>query len=282
MRGIMLQAVRFMNHRVTRVRLTAFLLMLGFVCAGVVSSSGPVEASTKGGTKASAEQVKSKRSRRPRITAKEIREAEQLLSDLGYWTGKVDGVLDTASRQALVAFQKVEGREPKGRLTYEELQAIRDARRPEPLEDGYPHVEVDIARQVLFVVGEDGTVERILPVSTGNNKHFTEKGFSSRAYTPRGRFAVERKVPGWRESVLGLLYYPNYILGGIAIHGSPSMPPYPDSHGCIRIPMFAAKSFSELAPTGTSVLVHEGGSFANVSVPWPDEKKKEGDKVAVR
>jgi lipoprotein-anchoring transpeptidase ErfK/SrfK len=34
------------------------------------------------------------------------------------------------------------------------------------------------------------------------------------------------------------------------------MPAYPDSHGCIRIPMFTAKKFSELLPLGTEVIVY--------------------------
>jgi lipoprotein-anchoring transpeptidase ErfK/SrfK len=31
---------------------------------------------------------------------------------------------------------------------------------------------------------------------------------------------------------------------------------YPSSHGCIRIPMLAAKAFSELVPLGTEVIVY--------------------------
>jgi lipoprotein-anchoring transpeptidase ErfK/SrfK len=30
----------------------------------------------------------------------------------------------------------------------------------------------------------------------------------------------------------------------------------PDSHGCIRIPMFAAQEFSELVRIGTEVIVY--------------------------
>jgi lipoprotein-anchoring transpeptidase ErfK/SrfK len=59
-----------------------------------------------------------------------------------------------------------------------------------------------------------------------------------------------------RISSLGLLYYPNYIYEGVAIHGSWGMEVYPASHGCIRIPMFAAKKFSELVPLGMEVIVY--------------------------
>jgi lipoprotein-anchoring transpeptidase ErfK/SrfK len=167
-------------------------------------------------------------------------------------------VLDGGSRHALIAFQKVEGLKRTGKLTREVLGAIRNASRPKPYEIGPAHIEIDIARQVLFIVDGNGTVSKILPVSTGSGKLFTEGGWTRRACTPCGRFTVYRKISGWRRSPLGLLYYPNYISGGVAIHGNPSVPANPASHGCIRIPMFAAKEFSEIIPIGTVVIVHAG------------------------
>ena len=195
------------------------------------------------------------------MSTEEIREAEQRLSDLGYWTGPIDGVLDGGSRQALIAFQKVEGRQRSGKLTQEELQALRTGKRPLCRESGYSHIEIDLARQVLFAVDVSGLVSNVLPVSTGTGKLFTSEGRTRRAVTPCGRFTVSHKIAGWRKSPLGLLYYPNYIVGGIAIHGNPSVPVYPASHGCIRIPMFAAKQFSEMTPIGTEVIVHDGTPF---------------------
>ena len=53
-----------------------------------------------------------------------------------------------------------------------------------------------------------------------------------------------------------MIYYPNYIFLGIAIHGSESVPAKPASHGCIRIPMFAAQEFSELAVLGMEVVIY--------------------------
>jgi hypothetical protein len=37
----------------------------------------------------------------------EAKEAERRLSELGYWTDPADGVIDRATRAALIAFQKV-------------------------------------------------------------------------------------------------------------------------------------------------------------------------------
>jgi peptidoglycan hydrolase-like protein with peptidoglycan-binding domain len=192
------------------------------------------------------------------LSTEEIREAEQRLADLGYWTGPVDGVLDVGSRQALIAFQKVEDRQRTGKLTRDELKSLWVANRPLPLETGYPHLEIDLGRQVVFSVDASGWVSRILPVSTGTGKLFTSEGRTRRAITPVGGFTITHKIAGWRKSPLGLLYYPNYIVGGVAIHGNPSVPVYPASHGCIRIPMFAAKEFSDINPIGTPVVVYAG------------------------
>jgi len=198
--------------------------------------------------------------RLPSMPTQDVLETEQRLAELGYWTGLVDGTFDSASRHALIAFQKVECRGCTGRLTPDELEALRAAKPPAPLESGYFHVEVDLRRQVLFVVEASGVVSKILPVSSGSGKPFTSEGWTRRAVTPAGRFRVSRKISGWRKSPLGLLYYPVYFLSGIAIHGNPSVPTVPASHGCVRIPMFAAKQFSDLVPVGTTVLVHDGSA----------------------
>jgi lipoprotein-anchoring transpeptidase ErfK/SrfK len=191
-------------------------------------------------------------------SAAEISEARQRLAELGYWVKLEVARLDDSLRHALIAFQKIEGRPRTGQLTSAELQALRAARRPLPLEAGYPHIEVDLSRQVLFVVDVGGAGLRILPISSGNREPFTSEGETRRAITPLGRFTVYRQLAGWRRSPLGLLFYPNYIFKGIAIHGNPSVPAYPASHGCIRIPMFAAEEFSQIVYIGTVVIIHDG------------------------
>jgi hypothetical protein len=183
-------------------------------------------------------------------------EAEQRLWELGYWAGPVDGKFDSDSRHALIAFQKIERRPRTGKLTRDELNALRTATPPQPRHARYPHVEIDLERQVLFVVDENGDVARILPVSTGNGALYVDHGQIHRARTPTGTFKVLRKIKGWRLSSLGLMYYPNYIFNGIAIHGSFSIPTRPASHGCIRVPLFAARELSSLLPVGIEVLIY--------------------------
>jgi len=205
------------------------------------------------------------------LTRAQIREAEQRLAGMGYWTGAVDGVFDASSRSALIAFQKYEGRTVTGRLTSDELEAMRSSVAPKPRESGYEHVEVDVDRQVLLIVDDKDAV-RVLPVSTGNGREFSYEGQTSIAYTPRGRFVVYEKGVGWENNVPGSMYYPNYISGGIAIHGSYNVPIAPASHGCIRIPMFATVEVSKLLKLGTIVLVYDKISFVSAK-SWVENPK---------
>src|SRR4051812_20836736 len=209
----------------------------------------------------------------PPLTREQTREAERRLSDLGDWTGAVDGRLDAASRSALITFQKWEGRRITGRLTTDELEALRNSTKPVLRDGDYEHAEVDVDRQVLLVTDSKGGV-RVLPVSTGTDKPFVWDGETSIAYTPRGRFVVYDKTMGWEDNLLGM-YYPNYISGGIAIHGSYSVPTQPASHGCIRIPVFAAREVSKLLKLGTIVLVYDKVSFVSARSWIENPKLKE-------
>jgi hypothetical protein len=205
-----------------------------------------------------------KKSKQPArtLSEQEILEARELLDQLGYWINMDVMGNDVSLRHALIAFQKIEGRERSGVLTIEELDALRVAQTPQALETGYPHIEIDLHRQVLFVIDGAGVPLRILPISSGSGEFFTEGGVTRQAVTPTGRFKVYRKIEGWRKSPLGLLYYPNYFYGGVAIHGNPSVPAHPASHGCIRIPMFASREFSEIATIGMVVIVYDSDPLA--------------------
>jgi L,D-transpeptidase-like protein/putative peptidoglycan binding protein len=207
------------------------------------------------------------------LTRAEVKQSEERLAEMGYGTGRVDGVIDSDTRNALVAFQKWEERKVSGALSRETFDAIMTANPPQAKEPGYQHVEVDLDRQVLLIIDDVGVVNRVLPVSSGSNRQYREKGGSGLAYTPRGRFRINAKISGWRKSPLGLLYYPNYFSGGVAIHGNPSVPHQPQSHGCIRIPMSAAVEVSRLLPVGTIVLIYDKQSFVSAK-DWAEADKQ--------
>lgn len=220
-------------------------------------SAFPVSAKTNGNP-----QKRKQRPAQEALNRAELRQAQAHLREMGYGSG----------RNALVAFQKYEGRKVTGQLNREEIDAILNASAPQPRDAAYKHVEVDLDRQVLLLVDDDGAIKKILPVSTGSNKHYSEKGMSGLAYTPRGRFRVYAKIAGWRKSPLGLLYYPNYFSDGLAIHGNSAVPNTPASHGCIRIPMSASVEMYRQMPVGTIVLIYDKESFVS-GKNWVTETK---------
>src|SRR5919109_5225722 len=129
------------------------------------------------------------------------------------------------------------------------------ARMGPPLSSPASYVYVDLSQQRLVEVHHH-TVAAVLHVSTGGGYRYTSSdGVTRIAATPVGRFAIYRKATGWHRSYLGSMYHPSYFSGGYAIHGSPSVPATPVSHGCIRIPMWAAISFYQRNPVGTPVII---------------------------
>jgi len=197
------------------------------------------------------------------LSGAESRQARARLAEMGY--GK--------SGLALISFQKYEGLNVSGRLTRGDFEAIMNAEPPQAKDSGYKHVEVDLDRQVLLLTNDEGAVRKVLPVSTGSNKNYNEKGMKGLAYTPRGRFRIYAKIGGWRKSPLGMLYYPNYFSDGLAIHGNSSVPNTPASHGCIRIPNSAAVEMYRQMPVGTIVLIYDNQGFVSAK-DWAAEDKQ--------
>ena len=66
-------------------------------------------------------------------------------------------------------------------------------------------------------------------------------------------------MTGYDPSPLGVLLNPMYFVGGYAIHGNPSVPPYPASHGCVRVPNFVIYRLFGSEPYGETVYVTHTG-----------------------
>ncbi len=193
-----------------------------------------------------------------KLTKAEMLTAEQRLVELGYWLTKPDGVADASTRHAVTAFQKVEGRKRTGLLSRADFDVLLSSTNPEPRDmPDKRHIEVDITRQVLFLFDLNGAIEKIVPVSTGNEKRYFQDGKWQVAHTVRGNFRVLRKVNGVRRAPLGSLYYPMYFHEGWAIHGSNSVPARPASHGCVRVPRGADLVLFRIVPVGTPVIVYD-------------------------
>jgi lipoprotein-anchoring transpeptidase ErfK/SrfK len=168
------------------------------------------------------------------------------LHELHYAT-PFTGSFDARLLDAVYAFQKVQDLARTGVVDPAFWRRLAAPRRPVPRYTApADHIEIDKPHQVLYVVRQR-SVALIVPVSTaGLPGHFT----------PVGRFAVYRKVAGYDPSPLGTLYDPMYFTGGYAIHGNPSVPPYPASHGCVRVPMWIAPHLFDTNPYGETVYVY--------------------------
>jgi hypothetical protein len=177
---------------------------------------------------------------RPGSRGPSVRELERRLAGLGYALRTVDGHYGSDTAEAVLAFQKVQGLPWTGRVTARVWRALEGAATPRARFARGNHIEVDKRRQLLFVI-RAGRVVLVSHVSTGATGN-----------TPVGRWRVYRKVTGWDW----VLWYPMYFLRGFAIHGYPSVPAYPASHGCVRVPMWLAPRLYEQNSHGAVIYVY--------------------------
>jgi lipoprotein-anchoring transpeptidase ErfK/SrfK len=189
---------------------------------------------------------------------------EKRLAELKIDTGKVDGKFDWSTWQGVVGFQKYWGLKRTGKVDNALRLKIQESAAIVGLitKGGGTRVEVDKSRQITMIY-QKGTLFRLISVSTGSDKKYCEYSkkakttICGRSNTPTGKFKVQRRINGWRESNLGRLYNPLYFNGGIAFHGAPSVPVYPASHGCVRLPMPVAEWFPDEVDNGTPVYVYD-------------------------
>jgi hypothetical protein len=150
---------------------------------------------------------------------------QQRLTALRYDVGSVDGVFGSSTLHGVYAFQKVQGIGVDGvvgPITWSRLASpyVPRAR----YNRSAAAVEVNLTRRVVYLT-RSGAVTRILDASPGKPS----------TPTPTGSFSIYRRIDGWRQSSLGLLWRPNYFYRGYALHGSTSVPTYAASHGCVRV-----------------------------------------------
>lgn len=172
---------------------------------------------------------------------------EERLGELGYWIGVPDDRYDATTAHAVVAFQKLNGLDRDGIAGNDVAARLAVAPRPKPRSDRGHVIEIDLTHQVLLVA-DAATTTATLDVSTGRVA----------GTTPVGHFKVTREVDGYDRGPLGVLYRPKYFFKGVSVHGYPSVPPYPASHGCVRTTNAAMDWLwaSGTMPVGTSVWVY--------------------------
>lgn len=193
---------------------------------------------------------------RPGDRGPKVLALQERLSGLGYWLGEPDGHYGSLTQQAVWALQKTAGISRDGRVGPKTQRALDRGVRPKTRLDGNG-IDIDLRRQILLVV-RGGQVKYILNTSTGGGYEYERKdGSTATARTPKGSFRVYHSVDGRDEGFLGEMWRPRYFKGGYAVHGSPSIPPYPASHGCARLSNAAMNMIwaRDYMPMGSTVLV---------------------------
>jgi lipoprotein-anchoring transpeptidase ErfK/SrfK len=175
-----------------------------------------------------------------------VTQLQARLTELRYDVGAVDGVFGPQTRNAVVAFQKVNGLARDGIVGPQTRSALAKPVAPtvRRVRSG-TYIEVNLTRQVAYLA-RDGRIMRIYNSSSGK----------ASTPTPVGQYRVERTINGWRTSHLGQLWRPAYFRGGYAIHGAHSVPSYPASAGCVRLPIPSMNRLWPNIRNGMSVEVY--------------------------
>lgn len=166
---------------------------------------------------------------------------------------------------AVTAFQKVQGFHRDGVATTQVWRSLAHPRQPHlryPTKRGYA-VEVNLTKQILMIA-KNGRIWRILDTSTAGGYTYTDSaGYQATAITPTGHFTIQYKRDGLVKDKLGTLWRPSYFdSSGDAIHGEGNsnyggdVPPYPASHGCVRITDLAVDRYYNVLAIGVPVSIY--------------------------
>jgi N-acetylmuramoyl-L-alanine amidase len=172
------------------------------------------------------------------------------LAGLGYLRSEmVDGEAGPATAQATMAFQGWAGLSRDGVAGPRTRAALRTATRPRPWSDlSGRRAEIHIGRQVLLLVDARGRTVQAIHISSAGPGH----------YTPHGSYRVQRKyLRDWSRPFHTWLPLASYFTGGYALHEYASVPGYPASHGCVRVPAWASYEVYGFATVGTPVIVRD-------------------------
>ena len=165
------------------------------------------------------------------------------LARMGYVTSR-GGRYDAATGRAVLAYRKVNRMARTTGASKTVFLKVLQGRGTYKLR--YPkagkHVEFDWSRQVL-VLARGGRAERIYHTSSG----------APSTPTVFGTWRFYRKQPG--TNAKGMVHS-SYWVRGYAIHGFKSVPTYPASHGCLRVPIPNAASIYRWVKLGDRIFTY--------------------------
>jgi len=159
---------------------------------------------------------------------------QRRLSALGYWVGAPDGFFGDATQQAVWALQKASNLPRDGVVGSATWGALERGVVPVLRPASGDLIEVNLNLDLLMILRQ-GKLWVTLNTSTGGGYTYTDQGVTSVAITPQGIFHTYADIDGIDVDSLGTLWRPRFFYEGFAIHGDSYVPPYPVSHGCVRV-----------------------------------------------
>ena len=190
----------------------------------------------------------------------QVATAQSILTKLGIPVGPVDGAWGAQTAQGMCTFRLIAGLPvSRGGLTADDVARLNAYSAayaslgsiPAPARGGRSTYLVATRTCQTMLYARDGHYVRTMRISTG------KPGYA----TPTGAYLLGRTQPGWSCSSLypeacyyrsegvnalyatkgvpystyGNMYNKRTISGAYMLHGSPSVPTYPASHGCVRV-----------------------------------------------
>lgn len=184
----------------------------------------------------------------------EVEKTTKKLLDMGFMMERKHSsrCIDPVATSAIYAFQKYKGVAadgvvgPQTSSLLEKTNRVRTEKIPNFKKRGPGrYVFISLEKQLLIFVHKNQAVYTV-SISSG------QPGYD----TPPGIFSVFLKDKmSWSNPYSVWMPWASYFNGGIAMHESASVPPYPASHGCVRLPNGFAKFIYKKTPLGTKVVV---------------------------
>lgn len=182
----------------------------------------------------------------PLMTGPDVLNVQQRLSELGYYTGEINGVYDKATAEAVRAFQTAFGLTADGVVGPLTWEAIGLGEEAEEFYDPTYEIFVDLDQKQLTLASM-GQIIRTWPVGVGKPETPSPVGvwrIIQKTRDPGGPFGTR-----WMRL--------NVPWGSYGIHGTnqPESIGGAVSHGCIRMQNADVEQLYDIVPLGTRVTV---------------------------
>ncbi len=216
-------------------------------------------------------------------TTAEIKEAQTIANKFGLQVGTVDGVFGAKTARGFCMFRYISGMTPsRASLDSALLTKMRSYNNKYSSLRAIPSGYVSGSRTYLvaqetcqmMVFAQNGYYRAVTPISTGKSGKETPNGTWSLGGTQRGwscstlypescktqttgRFLnLSDTTPDPDDNTkYGNMYNKRNVVGAIKVHGSTSVPTYPGSAGCVRIPVNFSDWMYDYVPANIPIQI---------------------------